>query len=59
METTETLSEDSDGQMELGTLWQKHEFGFQGHLKDAEASSKKTSSDIQNYYAKRNGKNSL
>lgn len=58
METAEALSEDSAGQMELGTAQQKHEFGFHGHLQDAEARSKKIPS-VQDYYAKRNGKNSL
>ncbi|PKU32676.1 hypothetical protein llap_17020 [Limosa lapponica baueri] len=42
--------------MELGIVRQKHEFGFQGHLQNAE--SKKVPS-VQVYYAKRNGKNNL
>lgn len=58
METTEDFFADSSGQMKLGTAQQKHEFVFQGHLQDAKAGSKKDPS-VQDYYAKRNGKNSL
>lgn len=40
MENGEAFFEDSDGQMEQGTLWQKHKSSFQDHLKDAEDFSK-------------------
>ena len=58
METAEASSADLAGQMELGTAWQKHKFGFQAHLQDAKAASRKIPS-VQDCYAKRNGKNSL
>lgn len=58
MEAAESLSADSAGQMELGTVRQKEEFGLQDYLQDAKARPKKTPS-VQDYYAKRNGKNSL
>lgn len=58
VETAEDFFADSSGQRKLGTAEQKHELVFQGHLQDAKAGSKKDPS-VQDYYAKRNGKNNL
>lgn len=58
METAENYFADSSGQMKLGTAQQKHELVFQGHLQDAKAGSK-NDPPVQDYCAKRNGKNSL
>lgn len=58
METAENFFAASSGQMKLETALQEHKFVFQGHLQDAKAGSKKDPS-VQDYYAKRSGKNSL
>lgn len=58
VETAEDFFADSSGQRKLGTAEQKHKLVFQGHLQDAKAGSKKDPS-VQDYNAKRNGKNSL
>lgn len=44
--------------MKVGIAQKKHKLVFQDHLQDAKAGSKKDPS-VQDYYAKRNGKNSL
>lgn len=58
METAEDFFADSSDQVKLGTAQQKNDLVFQGHLQDAKVGSKKDPS-VQDYYAKRNGKNSL